>query len=454
MKAITLAITNVDSLSDGGPMTFRSVEKPFEIGRDPHREWTLPDPRLFISGRHCEIVFDGQEYLLNDVSRNGTFVNGSRQRVKNPYRLQSGDQLAIGDYVIAVRVDETSDRSAGEFGDPWGGGGGGSRPVQQPADDDIWGASTPGPQPADRRDFRPKPVLSPSQPDFVRSNLDIPLAKPNEPGANPFGQSPSQGYPQGPFAQPQPAPSTPNPFGPAPAPAPNPFEPAPAPQPPNPFGASTPSPFEQPPRPVPPPPPQPMPGPAHGGGDMLSAFKLGARLPAHALGHRNGNEVAQEIGAMLHLVAEQMAQLLKARASAKAMVKTRDRTVIGALDNNPLKFMADPSEALEVMLSKDRSGYLDGMRALREAFDDIRVHEMATYAAMQKALSRLLADLSPEAIEAKVDAGAFSNKKAKSWETFVQRWDAKTEAHENGMLDVFLTYFSEAYQDVAGKKRS
>ncbi len=35
----------------------------------------------------------------------------------------------------------------------------------------------------------------------------------------------------------------------------------------------------------------------------------------------------------------------------------------------------------------------------------------------------------------------------------MQRWDAKTEAHENGMLDVFLMYFAEAYQEASGKKR-
>jgi type VI secretion system protein ImpI len=52
-----------------------------------------------------------------------------------------------------------------------------------------------------------------------------------------------------------------------------------------------------------------------------------------------------------------------------------------------------------------------------------------------------------------VQKSTFTNAKARAWETFVQRWDAKTEAHENGMLDVFLMYFSEAYQEAAGKKR-
>ena len=153
------------------------------------------------------------------------------------------------------------------------------------------------------------------------------------------------------------------------------------------------------------------------------------------------------------LITEQMAQLMRARASAKAMVGAKQRTQIQAMDNNPLKFEPDPVAALETMLSKGRSGYLDAMRAFREAFDDLKAHEMATYAAMQKALGRLLEDLSPEVIEQKVEKSMLGNAKAKAWETFVQRWEAKTEAHENGMLDVFLLYFSEAYQEAEGKRR-
>lgn len=420
MTAIVLTITNFDSLADGGPLTYRADDKGFEIGRDAHRDWTLPDPRLFISGCHCNIDFDGNGYVLTDVSRNGTFVNGARQRVKSPYRLQDGDSLEIGDYVVSVKISAGSGASD-TFSSAWGGSN-----AAPSSEDDIWGAGSSGPKPMDRREFKPQSKPRPAQADFVNSNLEIQAGRTF---SDPFAPA---------AAAPQPAPPVSNPFA-APAPMPMP--------------QLTPLPeqFSS------PPPQQPMQSPRPpamgGGGDMLSSFKLGARLPSHSLSNRNPAEVAQEVGAMMHLVAEQLALLLKARASAKAMVKTRDRTVIGALDNNPLKFMADPTEALEAMLSKDRSGYLDGMRAIREAFDDIRTHELATFSAMQKALSRLLADLSPDVIEAKVQKSTFTNAKARAWETFVQRWDAKTEAHENGMLDVFLMYFSEAYQEAAGKKR-
>jgi type VI secretion system protein ImpI len=412
MKTIQLTISNMDTLPNGGPLTYRSSGRAFEIGRDDHRDWSLPDPRLFISGRHCEVQFDGRDYVLSDLSRNGTYLNGSQQRVKSPHRLQGGDKLAIGNYVIEVQISDEPEAEGGNR-DPWTG------PAAAGDDDDIWGAASAGPKPMDRREFRPRPKQPPTGPDFVRSHLHMPAASPLE--LPPFdGGAAEQAYSSPAFGggeQNEPPLRSP--------------EPRPALQP----GRERPA---------------AAPG---SGGDMLSQFKLGARLPHHTLSNRVPSEVAQEIGAMMLLMVEQMSLLLKARASAKALVRSQDRTIIGALDNNPMKFMADPGEALEAMLSKDRTGYLDGMRALREAFEDIKSHEMATYAAMQKALSRLLDDLSPEAIESKVSKSTFSNNKAKAWETFVQRWEAKVEAHENGMLDVFLLYFADAYKEATGKRR-
>ena len=89
---ISLKIDNVDALPDGGPLVYRASQRGFEIGRE-HRDWTLPDPNMFISGRHCEVRFEKGGYWLYDVSRNGTFLNGSSQRVKSPYLLANGDRL-------------------------------------------------------------------------------------------------------------------------------------------------------------------------------------------------------------------------------------------------------------------------------------------------------------------------------------------------------------------------
>ncbi len=101
---LALKIENFDRLPDGGPVQFRVDRRGFDLGRDQHLDWTLPDPTRSISGKHCEIrYFDGC-YWLYDVSTNGTFINNSGKRMQSPYKLADGDQLTIGDYIISVSV--------------------------------------------------------------------------------------------------------------------------------------------------------------------------------------------------------------------------------------------------------------------------------------------------------------------------------------------------------------
>ena len=108
---ISLQIGNVDRLPGGGPMSYRSRDRGFEIGRE-NRDWTLPDPDRFISGRHCEVRYERGAFWLYDVSRNGTFVNGSTERVVSPYRLSHGDRLRIGRYIITVSIADERPASA------------------------------------------------------------------------------------------------------------------------------------------------------------------------------------------------------------------------------------------------------------------------------------------------------------------------------------------------------
>lgn len=374
MQTITLTITNVDRLPDGGPTTYSASDRRFEIGRDPFRDWALADPQLYISGRHCEIAPGPDGYLLNDISRNGTFVNGAQQRVKSPYLLRDGDMLTIGTYVILVRLSQAAGFAAPPVAadNPWG-----------PDDEeDIWGAGQPSPAPPmNRRDFQP-PAARQKPPDFVDSHLDMPAARnapPAVPDRDAFGAYPRPGM-AGHDLPPQPAIPIP------------------------PAGEPQADPFAR----------RPPAAPAGREERLLAAFCEGAKISPQTLANRDAAELFREIGAMMRTVSEEVAQLLKARASARAMVKTADRTMIGAQDNNPLKFLPGASEALEAMLCRDRLGYLDGQRAFTQAFADLKRHEMATYAAMQRALARLLDDLSPEAVEAKVTQSPFSNRKAKA----------------------------------------
>lgn len=447
MTTLTLQISNLNELPDGGPLTFTAHGRSFEIGRDLFRDWVLPDPDLFISGRHAEIQFDGQNYYLNDVSRNGTFVNGATQRVKSPYRIFNGDRIEIGNYIIVAHLQgEAAPRDFNSNKDQAFGG----------DDDDIWGVgAAAAPPPGNRRDFMPRQNVSYAEPDFAHSYVDMPALNPQ----TSFPTSPQPGFPpaqQGFPAQPQGF--SPQPQGFPPQPAGGLQHPA------NPFAAETgfnrPTPGAaswQPPVQQGQSAPQDMRGvmpSTHGAGGFMEAFIRATQLSPATVQSRNAAELGEELGEMMLVAVELMMTLLNARASAKSLVRSADRTMIGPMDNNPLKFVPGAAAALDTMMGQGRGGYLDGKRAFREAFDDLKNHEMATYAAMQKALFRLLEDdLSPEAIEKKLPKSAFSSNKAKAWDAYVSRWNGKTEGRDNGMLDVFLTYFGEAYREAAGKKR-
>jgi len=54
-----------------------------------------------VSRLHCEIIRLGSAYVLQDFSRNGTFVNG--QRVQK-IRLHDGDQLRIGQNILQIHL--------------------------------------------------------------------------------------------------------------------------------------------------------------------------------------------------------------------------------------------------------------------------------------------------------------------------------------------------------------
>lgn len=117
---ITLQIENVDRLETGGQVSYSCTDRGFDIGRHEHLDWSLPDPQRIISGKHCEVRFDGGQFVLHDTSTNGTFLNGNPNRMDKPHGLRSGDRFMIGDYIISVELDtEAQTGAAPVAAQPW-----------------------------------------------------------------------------------------------------------------------------------------------------------------------------------------------------------------------------------------------------------------------------------------------------------------------------------------------
>jgi len=73
------------------------------LGRDPASPACLEG--LGVSRDHFALVPQNGSLLVEDLSSNGTFVNGARLPVRSPLLLQSGDVIEIPGYKIEMHWD-------------------------------------------------------------------------------------------------------------------------------------------------------------------------------------------------------------------------------------------------------------------------------------------------------------------------------------------------------------
>jgi predicted component of type VI protein secretion system len=77
------------------------------LGRASDNDWVLPDPQRYLSGHHARIHFRQGAFYLEDLSTNGTFVNGSTLPASRtgPHALRDGDMLRFGEYEVRAVID-------------------------------------------------------------------------------------------------------------------------------------------------------------------------------------------------------------------------------------------------------------------------------------------------------------------------------------------------------------
>ncbi len=374
--------------------------------------------------------------------------------------------------------------------------------MSPPADDDFFAQPTlPDHSPAHGDAFRPPPVAPKLIPD---DDWDLGLpAAPATARPAPVGHAPPvaaappppgafAASPPGAFAAPPPAaafPATPSPAAfaslpeatpspfdqplappPSYAPAPAAFAPVPEPAlpPASPFAeAADFAPAPQPaPRQAAPVPPAPVPAsplqaaaaaPAAPLQVALVAGPVDALLTAYLEGAgmadakpADPSVTMRALGAALRATVAGIRQALIARSSIKGEFRI-EQTMIRARGNNPLKFSADDDDALGALLGVGRRTDVKPDAAIADALRDMRLHELATMAAMQGAVRALLAQLDPAKLRAEADAaGGMSvlpaQKKARAFEAYEKLHDTTTRALADDFDSVFGKSFARAYE--------
>lgn len=287
--------------------------------------------------------------------------------------------------------------------------------------------------PDDDFDLTPSPAPLDAAPDLV-PNTPEPKVTPTVEVSDKLESQPPRGLGES-FADPTPLPS---PFSDNFNPTPD-AVPAPA---------SPPAPAAAPPVAAAPPP-----APAPTSNPFLEGFLKGAEIDSADSIDMPLEELGEILGRCVRTCTREIMQMLQDRSNVKLFVTQEDRTMRIADGNNPMKFMPDAEQAFETLFVQPRSGYQTGAAGFENALTDIRKHQAAMMAAVQPALSDVMAGLDPAGIEADTGKGGGMLKggNKKQWEEFVTRWNARAGTGDNGMVDAFVKAYAKHYTDALTK---
>ncbi len=203
-------------------------------------------------------------------------------------------------------------------------------------------------------------------------------------------------------------------------------------------------------RPAPPvaPVPEPEPEAVTEDGALLAAFLEGVALRDARPTDPPATMLA--LGKAFRVMVAGLRAVLIARAHIKDVFRI-EQTIIQARGNNPLKFAAGDDDALTALLGAGRRIDMAPHEAVADALRDIRLHELASMAAMQAAVRAVLDDLHPAKLRAQVEhAGGIAllpaQKKARAWDAFEALHTRTVQALTDDFDSVFGKAFARAYE--------
>jgi len=103
---IEISIVNSPDLVDVAQITQTFPDEGGTLGRGSNNFWVLDDPNKYMSSVHAKITLLGEQYILTDLSTNGTFINGAAEPIGNGNQitLKEGDHFTISDYEFVASL--------------------------------------------------------------------------------------------------------------------------------------------------------------------------------------------------------------------------------------------------------------------------------------------------------------------------------------------------------------
>ena len=142
--------------------------------------------------------------------------------------------------------------------------------------------------------------------------------------------------------------------------------------------------------------------------------------------------------------------VLRARGTIKRELKV-DKTMLAPVKNNPLKWQPNAEEALYALLGNRGDVWMSPQEAIRDGFEDIKIHELAMNVGIQAAFKRFLDTFDPEQFERELNDSSkldflAGNRRGKYWEAFKKHYRKMAEASEGEFQDLLSREISRAYE--------
>jgi len=86
----------------------KSIKDSITLGRSENNDWHLPDPEKVVSGIHAKVERQADGFFIYDLSTNGLFINRSVEALgkDKAHKLEQDDLLTFGDYEVSVTLVE------------------------------------------------------------------------------------------------------------------------------------------------------------------------------------------------------------------------------------------------------------------------------------------------------------------------------------------------------------
>lgn len=184
-------------------------------------------------------------------------------------------------------------------------------------------------------------------------------------------------------------------------------------------------------------------------GALFEALRRGLNAPTLELPALTP-ELMELIGQLLREAVGGTVDLVRARSTVKHELRA-EVTTIGAKSNNPLKFSPNVDVALQHLLAPPARGFMAAAPAMRDTYNDLRVHQFAFVAGMQAVLEAGLQRFDPATLEGQLGDRSLlqsllpASRGARLWELFTEHYARIRNEAADDFQGVFGKAFLKAY---------